>query len=107
MGKIMAPPFRHLWIALMAFLLLGLGWPQMVMAETGALRIGIVLMHGKGGSPTRLGADLGAALEGPGFRGAQAGCRPAGLGPAGPGASRWIRLCAGQHRPTGRLNTPN
>ena len=65
MGNIMAPPFRHLWIALTAFLMLSLGWPA--MAETGPLRIGIVLMHGKGGSPTRLVADLAAVLEGQGF----------------------------------------
>jgi alpha-beta hydrolase superfamily lysophospholipase len=67
MGKIMPPSLRHLWIALTASLLLSLGWPRVAVAETGPLRIGIVLMHGKGGSPTRLVADLGAALEGQGF----------------------------------------
>lgn len=61
----MVLPFRHWWIALTALLLLGFGWPA--MAETGALRIGVVLMHGKGGAPTQLVADLAVALEGQGW----------------------------------------
>lgn len=41
--------------------------PAAAYSETGAGKIGIVVMHGKGGSPTRLVADLAAALEGQGF----------------------------------------
>lgn len=51
--------------------LLGLLLPPLVAAEssanTGAGKIGIVLMHGKGGSPSKHVADLAANLQGQGF----------------------------------------
>jgi pimeloyl-ACP methyl ester carboxylesterase len=49
------------------FLLLSMSLPLPALAETSPLRIGIVIMHGKGGSPTKYVADLAAALEGQGF----------------------------------------
>lgn len=36
-------------------------------ADTGAARIGIVIMHGKGGSPKRIVSDLASALERQGY----------------------------------------
>lgn len=38
-----------------------------VVAQTGAVKSGVVVMHGKGGSPTRIVSELAAALEGAGF----------------------------------------
>lgn len=58
---------RHFLIGLAALLMIGIGWPRMVLAEPAPVRIGIVLMHGKGGTPTRLVSDLASGLEGHGF----------------------------------------
>lgn len=41
--------------------------PLTATADTGPVKIGIVLMHGKGGSPTKHVSDLAAALEKQGF----------------------------------------
>ena len=50
-----------------ALLLLGVLLPRAAFSETGAGNIGIVVMHGKGGAPTKFVADLASALEGQGF----------------------------------------
>jgi pimeloyl-ACP methyl ester carboxylesterase len=41
--------------------------PLTAIAETGSPRIGIVIMHGKGGSPTGFVAELASALESKGY----------------------------------------
>jgi pimeloyl-ACP methyl ester carboxylesterase len=38
-----------------------------VVAQTGAVKVGVVVMHGKGGTPTRHVSELAAALENAGF----------------------------------------
>jgi len=45
--------------------ILGALLPVQVMAD--APKIGIVIMHGKGGSPSKHVADLASALEGKGY----------------------------------------
>lgn len=41
--------------------------PLTAIAETSSIKIGIVLMHGKGGSPTKQVSDLASSLEAQGF----------------------------------------
>ena len=41
--------------------------PLTAIAETNPIKIGIVLMHGKGGSPAKHVSDLASSLEGQGF----------------------------------------
>lgn len=41
--------------------------PLTAIAETSTIKIGIVIMHGKGGSPTKHVSDLAASLESQGF----------------------------------------
>ena len=41
--------------------------PLTAIAETSSIKIGIVLMHGKGGSPTKHVSDLASSLDGQGF----------------------------------------
>lgn len=48
-------------------LILGVFTSPAAPADAVANKIGIVLMHGKGGSPTKYVADLASALEGQGF----------------------------------------
>lgn len=54
-------------LVLASFLLAGLCAPFSALAEMRSAEIGIVLMHGKGGSPAKHVAELAAALEGQGF----------------------------------------
>ena len=56
---------RLLLILILA--LSGITIPVTPIAETGDIRIGIVLMHGKGGSPTKYVLELDSALEKKGF----------------------------------------
>jgi pimeloyl-ACP methyl ester carboxylesterase len=58
-------PERLLLILILA--LSGITIPVTPIAETGDIRIGIVLMHGKGGSPTKYVLELDSALEKKGF----------------------------------------
>lgn len=67
MGEIMALPARYFLIGLAALLMFGSGSPRPAIAEANPMRIGVVLMHGKGGAPTRLVADLAASLESRGW----------------------------------------
>lgn len=62
----MTAPSSRLLIAL-AFLFAGLLLPLAASAEAGSSGIGIVIMHGKGGSPAKFVSDLASALEGQGF----------------------------------------
>ena len=41
--------------------------PLTAIAETSPIKIGVVLMHGKGGSPSKHVSDLASSLEGQGF----------------------------------------
>lgn len=41
--------------------------PAAAFSNTGAGKIGVVVMHGKGGAPTKFVAELASALEGQGF----------------------------------------
>ncbi len=62
----MASSLRCLQITaalLVVFLLL----PQKAIAEASHVKIGIVIMHGKGGSPAKHVSNLASALEGKGF----------------------------------------
>jgi len=61
----MTVPSSRLLIAL-TFLFAGILLPLTASAEAGS-RIGIVIMHGKGGSPTKHVSDLASALEAQGF----------------------------------------
>ncbi|HJV92523.1 MAG TPA: alpha/beta hydrolase [Azonexus sp.] len=63
----MAFPSRCFRVVLAALLMLGIGAPRPAIAKANPVRMGIVLMHGKGGAPTRLVADLAAALESRGW----------------------------------------
>ena len=51
----------------LTFPLLSLLLPLTALADTGGVKIGIVIMHGKGGSPTKHVSELASALEGQGF----------------------------------------
>lgn len=62
----MAATLRRILIALTFSLIAG-GLAPAAGAETAAAGIGIVLMHGKGGAPTKHVADLAAALEAQGL----------------------------------------
>lgn len=62
----MASALRHFLIGLAALLMIGVGWPRPVLAESAPARIGSVLMHGKGGTPSRLVSELASGLEGHG-----------------------------------------
>ncbi|MCX7166658.1 MAG: alpha/beta fold hydrolase [Rhodocyclales bacterium] len=42
-------------------------FPLTAVADTGSIRIGIVVMHGKGGAPTKHVSELASSLEGQGF----------------------------------------
>lgn len=55
------------FFAALTLLILGIFPPQDVLAEPGTNRIGIVLMHGKGGSPAKYVSELASALEGRGY----------------------------------------
>jgi alpha-beta hydrolase superfamily lysophospholipase len=59
-----APSGRFLM--LLALLFAGISLPLTASAEAGS-RIGIVIMHGKGGSPSKYVSELASALEGQGF----------------------------------------
>jgi len=50
-------------MSILATVIVSLILPLPVTAETSAIKIGIVLMHGKGGSPTKHVSDLATALE--------------------------------------------
>ncbi|MDT8992951.1 alpha/beta hydrolase [Curvibacter sp. APW13] len=52
----------------LALLALGAATPALAQEGTGATRIGVVLMHGKGGSPTGLVAELATYLVAQGMR---------------------------------------
>jgi len=67
MGEIMVFPSRYFLIVLAALLMLGSGLPRPAIAGPNPVQMGIVLMHGKGGAPTRLVADLAASLESRGW----------------------------------------
>lgn len=56
----------HFLIAL-TISVVGIFLPPTAIAETGPIKIGIVLMHGKGGAPTKYVSDLASSLEGRGF----------------------------------------
>ncbi len=60
------PAVRRFLFALAVVAVSGFLGPA-VMAQTGAVKAGVVVMHGKGGSPARIVSDLAAALEGAGF----------------------------------------
>lgn len=47
----------------LAFAVVSLLSPLTAIAETSSIKIGIVLMHGKGGSPTKHVSDLASSLE--------------------------------------------
>ena len=51
----------------LALLVLAVLTPAAAFSEAGAAKIGIVVMHGKGGSPARFVSDIASALEGQGF----------------------------------------
>jgi len=51
----------------LTFTIVSLLLPLATIAETSPIKIGIVLMHGKGGSPAKHVSDLAASLEGQGF----------------------------------------
>jgi len=51
----------------LTFLIVSLFLPLTATAETGAIKIGIVIMHGKGGSPAKYVSDLASSLERQGF----------------------------------------
>lgn len=53
---------RHLLVLIVATAV-----PAVASAQTPASQIGIVIMHGKGGSPTRLVSDLASSLESDGY----------------------------------------
>lgn len=61
----MTCPLSRFLIAL-TFVICILG-PQTAIAETRSIKIGIVLMHGKGGSPAKHVSDLASSLEAQGF----------------------------------------
>lgn len=62
----MTSSLRYFLIAV-TFLVVDISLPLRALAETSHIKIGIVLMHGKGGSPTRHVSDLASALEEQGF----------------------------------------
>ena len=62
----MAFDLRRLLIGLAVFIA-GLCAPLAAPAQTGAVKIGIVVMHGKGGTPTRFVAGLATGLESHGY----------------------------------------
>jgi len=62
----MTSPASRFLVAL-TFLFASILLPLTASAEFGSTRIGIVIMHGKGGSPTKHVSDLASALEGQGF----------------------------------------
>ncbi len=62
----MASSLRYFLIAV-TFLVVSILLPLRAIAETSHIKIGIVLMHGKGGSPTKHVSDLASALEEQGF----------------------------------------
>jgi pimeloyl-ACP methyl ester carboxylesterase len=51
----------------LALVLAGIMLPLAGWAGADAVKIGIVVMHGKGGSPTKFVADLASSLEGKGY----------------------------------------
>jgi pimeloyl-ACP methyl ester carboxylesterase len=51
----------------LAFPIVSIFLPLTAIAETGSIKIGIVLMHGKGGSPTKHVSELASSLEKQGF----------------------------------------
>lgn len=51
----------------LTFAMVSIFLPLTAIAETSPIKIGIVLMHGKGGSPTKHVSDLASSLEGQGF----------------------------------------
>lgn len=51
----------------LAFPIVSILLPLKALAETGSGKIGIVIMHGKGGAPTKHVSALASALEGQGF----------------------------------------
>ncbi len=57
---------RRFLIALAVFMV-GAFLAPVVVAQTGVVKVGVVVMHGKGGSPARIVSELAAALEGAGF----------------------------------------
>jgi pimeloyl-ACP methyl ester carboxylesterase len=62
----MTRSFRR-FLILLTVSVVGTCLPLNAPADTGAAGIGIVLMHGKGGSPAKFVSDLAAALEKQGF----------------------------------------
>lgn len=62
----MTTHFRYFLLAV-TFLVAAILFPLRAIAETSHIKIGIVLMHGKGGSPTKHVSDLASALEGQGY----------------------------------------
>jgi pimeloyl-ACP methyl ester carboxylesterase len=50
-------------LAILTIAIISIILPQTAMAEMSDIKIGIVLMHGKGGSPTKYVSELASALE--------------------------------------------
>lgn len=61
----MIQSFRQFIALLVA--VFGTTLPLTAAAETASSRLGIVIMHGKGGSPTRYVSELASSLEGKGY----------------------------------------
>ncbi len=55
------------FLVMLTFAMVSLFLPLTAGAESGPIKIGIVLMHGKGGAPTKHVADLASSLEAQGF----------------------------------------
>lgn len=62
----MSLSLRRFFIAL-TFPIISIFLPLTAIAETSSIKIGIVIMHGKGGSPTKHVSDLASSLEAQGF----------------------------------------
>jgi pimeloyl-ACP methyl ester carboxylesterase len=63
----MMTSFLGRFLIALTFSIISLCLPLTVTAETSAVKIGIVIMHGKGGSPAKYVSDLASSLEGQGF----------------------------------------
>lgn len=63
----MTPSFSSRFLIALTFSVASIFLPLTAIAETTPIKIGIVLMHGKGGSPTKHVSDLASSLAGEGF----------------------------------------
>jgi pimeloyl-ACP methyl ester carboxylesterase len=59
--------FLSRFLIALTFPIVGVFLPLTVIADTDPIKIGIVLMHGKGGSPTKHVSDLASSLQGQGL----------------------------------------